>query len=266
MADPRTLILSDLHLAKPASELTKIDQLRPLWAGMDRLIINGDLAEVQASPYREEACEQVNRLIELCEADGVKLTIISGNHDAPLTDTRHVMLADGKILVTHGDVFSPGIAPWTPQAKELAEQTREKLESVDTQDLRARLKVSQQVAEREFDKPEVSSDDEGGIIEFIKRPYLAIKLLWYWWTIPGKAARFAQRYRPAARVVIFGHSHRQGHWVRRRRLIINTGAFMFPGKPRAVLLEGSRLTVHDVKLQNKSAQLQQEPIFEFDLL
>ncbi len=51
---------------------------------------------------------------------------------------------------------------------------------------------------------------------------------------------------PAARVLIFGHSHRPGVWQRGGRWVINTGSFALPCRPRAVRIVGDRLTFHKI--------------------
>ena len=116
----QTLIISDTHLGKPGQ--VNAEALRPVWQGVDELVINGDTAEVQVPWLRGAAVRELDRLEQLTGQDGVKLTLISGNHDAYLTDRRCLQLADGRILVMHGDALHPAVAPWTRSANPLAQR------------------------------------------------------------------------------------------------------------------------------------------------
>src|SRR4051812_2337227 len=107
----RYIILSDLHLGKDPGRL-RPGMLRGIWRRGDHLIINGDLAEVHDPRYQVEARRLTLELQEICEADGVTLTLLAGNHDPGLSDRRHLFLHGGDVLVTHGDAVTPSVAPW----------------------------------------------------------------------------------------------------------------------------------------------------------
>ena len=121
----RTVIVSDTHLGRPHGSVGSADAMRPLWQGVDRLIINGDAAEVHHPIHRAAAARQILRLVDLCDADGVTLTLLSGNHDPYLSETRHLSLAGGAVFVTHGDVLHPSIVPWSPAAPVIRQAHRE---------------------------------------------------------------------------------------------------------------------------------------------
>lgn len=245
----RTLVISDTHLGRPMhGRLGKVTaaRLRPLWIGCDRVVINGDVAELQMAPYRAEAARQIEDLHRFCEQDGVELTLISGNHDAMLTDRRHLTMVDGRVLLTHGDVLHPAVAPWCKTAGAMKRQTRSALAEVESPDLKQRLMVSQHVSHRDFLDPHVS-EGRHGIRWMLMRPHKIATLLHYWAVVPQLASCFAEEFVPEAEVVMFGHSHREGFWTRGGRTIINTGSFGFPGKPWAVLVEGSCITVHRIQ-------------------
>ena len=50
----------------------------------------------------------------LCDAVKTEATFISGNHDAMVSGVHHLDLADGAVLVTHGDILFHGLSPWSP--------------------------------------------------------------------------------------------------------------------------------------------------------
>ena len=58
----RIVIISDTHMGRPNAPVASPDQLRPLWRDASRLIVNGDLAEINDARYRANAARQVCRL------------------------------------------------------------------------------------------------------------------------------------------------------------------------------------------------------------
>jgi hypothetical protein len=57
-------------------------------------------------------------------------------------------------------------------------------------------------------------------------PAGVLAVLRTWWVTPKMAARFAERFCPAAEFVVIGHTHRPGVWTRRGRTVVNTGSFV----------------------------------------
>jgi hypothetical protein len=70
--------------------------------------------------------------------------------------------------------------------------------------------------------------------------------LWSWHTMPRRAAEYLIEHRPDARFLVFGHLHRPGVWRFGERVLVNTGGYGSPARPRAVVLEGDTLSVHAV--------------------
>jgi len=255
----QTLILSDTHLGKPGAATA--EALRPVWQGFDELVINGDAAEVQVPWLRGAAVRELDRLEQLTRQDGVRLTLISGNHDAYLTDRRCLRLAEGRVLVMHGDALHPAVAPWTRSAKALASRTERELNNAGHNDLEERLNIAQHVGHSEFLKEYVlSSLGETTTRRILARPIEVPKVLWYWRNEQALAHRFLDRYAPQTRVLIVGHSHRRAVWQRGQRTIINTGAFMFPGRPQCVIHAGDRLSVHRIVKHKDAYQRQTRPV------
>ncbi len=252
-----TLVLSDLHLAHPAvrcSRRLRARHLRPLWQGVSRLVVAGDMAELQINRSRADAAREVAELQRLCEEDGVELLPISGNHDAYLTDRRHLELCDGRVLVTHGDALHPAIAPWARGAAAMREAVLKGIGRVLRErglpddparlSLAERLDIVQHVAHSQF----VACEAEGthGLAEVLMRPDRVALMAWYWRNQPDLAAAFLEALAPQAEVLIFGHSHRPGVWQRSGRTIMNTGSFALPARPRAVLVIGDELRMHRI--------------------
>ncbi|MEM1445510.1 MAG: metallophosphoesterase family protein [Planctomycetota bacterium] len=267
------LIVSDLHLAHPAvrsSKRLRAEHLRPMWQGVDRLVVAGDMAELQINSSRAEAAREVERLQQLCEEDGVELVEISGNHDAYLTDRRHLELCDRRVLITHGDALHPSIAPWARGATAMREavlggmrrvlRDRGLPEDPDRLTLSERLDIVQHVAHGQF----VSHEAEGshGVSEILLRPDRVALMAWYWRNQPDLAAAFLEALAPQAEVLIFGHSHRPGVWQRGGRTILNTGSFALPARPRAVRVVGDRLEMFRVvRLSGGDCELYPSPTY-----
>jgi UDP-2,3-diacylglucosamine pyrophosphatase LpxH len=247
----RTVILSDTHLAGNGQGAGSADALRPLWQGADELIMNGDIAELSHPTLRADAAREVIRIQDLCEADGVRLTFLSGNHDPMLTDRRFLRLCSGEVFVTHGDMLHPAISPWTSYAKQLRELHEDALKQLDLMD-RAQLDQQAMAAAHasnlkwdhlaEHDPPKLSA-----IGKHADRARKVAKVLWYWHRLPKLAAAFAQRYAPESRFFIFGHIHRAGVWRFGEQTIINTGAYHCPRRPHAIVLNDQTLTMHRVQ-------------------
>jgi predicted phosphodiesterase len=289
----RIVILSDTHLSVPGRGAGSAEALRPLWAGADEVIFNGDVAEIADQRLRGPAARQVLRLQELTEADGVRLTLISGNHDPLLTDRRYLRLADREVFVTHGDILHPAISPWTDHARHLRQLHADAVLSLDpdkARDIDHQLAACQHASVVQWDHfvnppPDAAApprrptaalwDRLPGSAKIEKRSSQGVKIfkaLYYWHSIPRRAMGFARRFAPDSRFFIFGHIHRAGVWTDRSpgtpaggRTIINTGAYQTPRNPRAVVLEGHQLSVWPIEYDPAGHRLGKRPIATFDL-
>ncbi len=263
----RIVILSDTHMGRPDAVARSPQMLRPLWQGASAVVINGDVAEVHDPRYRVLAAKQVLELHDLCERDDVELTLLSGNHDPYISDARHLLLADGSVFVTHGDSLHPAIAPWSPSAARVRQAHDRAMASLHPEDrgtLAARLSATQHSAHEHWAQFEKALQHSASR-QLLVRPWMVFEVLWYWHSIPGLAQRFAKDHAPGARFFIFGHTHRQGIWHREGITLINTGSFGFPGRPRAVVIEGGRLSVYRIRRRGDAFCFADRALAEFSL-
>lgn len=264
----RIVIISDTHLGRARAAARSADALRPLWAGAAHLIVNGDVAEVHHPDHWSDAARQTMQLHDLCEADGVSLTLLSGNHDPYISDIRHLNLAEHRVFVTHGDVLHPAVAPWSPVAGRIRaayETAMQSLHGEERDQLERRLTAAQHAAAH-VELSQLSREARrSSILGMLMRPWAVVRVLWYWHVFPRIAARFMAEHAPRATFGIFGHTHHPGLWHKSKRVIINTGSFGFPGSPMAVVLENEQLSVWPIVLNAKRYALDDAPRATFDL-
>jgi len=165
-------------------------------------------------------------------------------------------------MITHGDAFHPGIAPWSARGRQMERETQRthaRLPAAHRNDLDTHLAIASWVAHREFtgDFGKTHAQHEKSILF---QPHNLARVAHYWATVPGLAAEFAHRFTPDTRVVVFGHSHLPGVWRRDGRVLVNTGSFTFPRLPHAVLVhDEQRLTYHRVTRHRRTAQYRLNP-------
>lgn len=263
------MILSDTHLGRPRRGAQSAQALRGLWQGADRLIINGDVAEVHDQTCRGAAARQVIHLQDMCEADGVKLTLISGNHDPFMTDRRHLSLAGGEVFVTHGDAIHPAISPWTSHRQSLRRLHSQAVAAVQQSrgpQADVPYATAQYASLLQWDAfatyPHCKPSWATRYVQHIAKTG---RVLWYWHTLPRNASAFAHWHAPHCRFFIFGHIHRAGIWRQAGRVLINTGSYDWPGRPRAVVIENGFLAVHAIQRERGRYHLAQRPLRRYAL-
>lgn len=267
MTCERIVIISDTHLGRPKHAARSAEALRSLWCDAGHLIVNGDVAEVHHPNHRAAAARETMHLLELGERDNVQITLLSGNHDPFLSDHRCLELHGGEVFVTHGDALHPAIAPWSPSAARMRLIQREAFESLSKDgrgELTARLTAAQHAAHAEWDvlREEAMRSTITGML---LRPAAWIRVLHYWWTFPSLAARFAASCRIPARFIVTGHTHHPGCWHTHGRIVMNTGSFGFPGRPRAVVIDHDAIAFMPIRDEGSSYRLAREPVARFQL-
>ncbi len=226
-------VLSDLHLGHQGSRISQVSTLRPLIAGAGKVIFNGDTWQELARPFFQRASEMLEELKSLCREEGAEAVFLSGNHDPGWPGPGWMELAGGRIIITHGDALLFDGSPWKREilvhGARVLEMWGEHPEA--DKNIEERLYLARKMAR------ELHSTSHPTGCNFLQRawdaavpPKRAMKMMESWLTQSSAGGEFCERYFPRAEMLVIGHFHRQGCWLRNGRRIINTGSFMAPGR------------------------------------
>jgi len=226
-------IISDVHLGHPACILRSADQLRPIFEGARTVIFNGDSAELRYKAGHTHGLENYIALEKTARLCGATPIFINGNHDPESAHLDHLDLCENRILVTHGDLLYHEIAPWGDHAGFLANKHSEALAALPSESLQhfeSRLRANKAASIALFlHEPDLPRGQFARFLTHLQTlwpPWKPFALIRIWTETPGMAAALAEKFRPQAKCVIFGHTHWAGVWQRRRRTIINTGGYL----------------------------------------
>lgn len=242
-------ILSDLHLGHRVSRVQQVSALRPLIAGARTVVFNGDTWQELAAPFRERAARMLDELRQLCADEGAEPVFLPGNHDPGWRGPGYVELAEGRIVVTHGDALWFDGSPWKREILTAGERVRELWARYPAaeRDVVERLQLAREIARA------LPSKEYPLGRRFVQRawdavlpPKRALKMIEAWFTQGVAGARFCERYFPRAEVLVIGHFHHHGCWQKSGRVVINTGSFLDPGRAHCVEWHDGWLTRSEI--------------------
>jgi predicted phosphodiesterase len=226
-------VLSDLHLGHKVSRIAQVSALRPLIAGAGTIVFNGDTWQELARKFYGRSQEMLADLRELCREEGAEPIFLAGNHDPSWPGPEWLELAGGRIVVTHGDALLRASSPWKREilisdAKVSAIWDRHPTAATD---LRERFQVAREIA---HDLCSVEYPIGRSLVQrawdAATPPRRALKMIEAWIGQGAAGAEFCERYFPQAEVLLIGHFHWAGCWLRKGRRILNTGSFTPPGR------------------------------------
>jgi predicted phosphodiesterase len=226
-------ILSDLHLGHKVSRIAEISSLRPLIRGAGTVVFNGDTWQELAKPFRERSKVMLEELQTLCADEDAEMVLLPGNHDPGWVGPGWVELAEGRIVVTHGDALYFDGSPWKREilnaGKRVLELWRE--HPLADHDVEQRLVLARKIA------AELCSVEHPLGRHFVQRawdaampPVRALKMIEAWLHQGRMGDLFCEMYFPKAEILIIGHFHHRGCWRSGKRTVINTGSFLNPGR------------------------------------
>jgi predicted phosphodiesterase len=247
------LILSDLHLGHRASLIRHPEQLAPVLRGPGSVIFNGDTSEMRNPEDRLVGRKLAADLARICHQAGRKAFFVNGNHDPTVSGINHLDLADGAILVTHGDILFLDVAPWSHEAGHYRKKHLQILDGLGPEgyaDFEKRLLASKRTSIElqmlEAPLTRGRSPISRLLIRNCWPPWRPLMIVKAWSEVPGRAADLARVFRPQARFVFVGHTHCPGTWEVSPRVIINTGSFVPYFGARAAIVESGRIEVRQV--------------------
>lgn len=247
-------ILSDIHIGHPGSVIDDVEQLRPLFRGAGTVIFNGDSVEMRFVSEREKGRADLENVIAACRAERAEPIFVNGNHDPVISSASHLDLANGAVLVTHGDFLFHDISPWSKDARIIRDAHNKALAELGADalvDFEKRLSAQKRAALAiELHDSNLPHGPLAQVMTFVREawpPWRPLQIIKVWLQTPGKAVELARVFRPEARFVVIGHTHFGGLWKRGRRVIINTGSFIPIAGRRLVDLERDTLTVKKLR-------------------
>jgi exonuclease SbcD len=238
-------ILSDLHLGHRASRIRNAEELRPLVSGAGTVVFNGDTWEELAGPWKQQSAEMLADLKRILKEEGCDTVFLLGNHDPGWDGPAHLSLAEGKILVTHGDALIRNASPWKHEilsGNSIIEEIWNEFPDA-AQNLESRLEIARQIATRLPSRHlPTSSSLLSRIADAAWPPQRALAMLDAWLRQGSLGADFCETYAPDAEILVIGHFHRRAIHSNRGRTIINTGSFVVPGPASWVSWDGKMLS------------------------
>lgn len=272
MAEQLTRIISDLHYGEHACRVARLGQLRPLLAGVDHLVLNGDALDTRPGPRPDHTAERIAEVRAFFPREVPGTTFLTGNHDADFSDRHFLDLGHGSVFVTHGDIFFNDIVPWSQDAPHIRRSLAAEFESGPAHlrgDLAHRYAVFRRVAAR---IPQRHQSETNRLkyalhylVDTVWPPLRMFRVVHTWRIAPRLAMELTRRHRPQARFVISGHTHRPGVWRGPDGLIaINTGSFCPPLSGQCVDLTTTTLTVRPLEYRGGEVR-PGAPIAEFPL-
>jgi predicted phosphodiesterase len=252
---PITRVLSDIHFGDHASRVDQLPQLRPLLEDVSHVVLNGDTLDTRPGPNPAHTAECRASVMDFFPRQVEQTTYLSGNHDADFSTLHHVDLGDGRVFVTHGDIFFDDIVPWSHDAAFIARKIAEELRTVPVNqhhDLDLRLAVIRRVAAAVPQRHQSERNRLKFALQYIADtvwpPSRMLRVIHAWRIAPRRAAEIARRHRPSAGFVLCGHTHRPGIWSDHAGItVINTGSFCRPLPGFAVDLSTDTLSVRRIE-------------------
>jgi predicted phosphodiesterase len=249
-----TRIFSDLHYGDRASLVTNLAMLDPLAEGVDAIVLNGDSLDTRLGANPAVTLAERAEVVAYFESIGKPVTFLTGNHDPDLSVAHSLDLAGGRVFLTHGDILFDDIVPWGRDRPEIVEMLKAefaRLPSGVEPTMEDRLGVYRRVAAAVPQRHQAEKNALRYAVRYaadtIWPPSRILTILRAWRETPHRGASFGKKYRPAARFVLYGHTHRPGIWPSPDGpTVINTGSFTRPFGPQAVDLDDDSLTVRKI--------------------
>jgi UDP-2,3-diacylglucosamine pyrophosphatase LpxH len=251
---PVTRIVSDVHFGDRVSRVRSLAQMRPLLDGADALVLNGDTLDTRTSRHPDETEAQRREVLEFFASSGMPVTFLTGNHDPDISSVHELGLAQGRVLVTHGDILFDNIVPWSQDAGMIGGKIAAALACAPANGalgLEGRLEVFRSVSASIPQRHQSETNPLRYVLRLasdtVWPPGRIFKMLRAWREAPGRAAALAGKDRPKAKFVMIGHTHKPGVWKTPSGVVvINTGSFCRPFGGMAAEVDSGAVRIREI--------------------
>jgi predicted phosphodiesterase len=247
-------ILSDMHYGDRASRVRSLAGLRPLFEGADRIVFNGDSIETRAGADPRLTARLRRRFLEFVRRELPRCVLLTGNHDADISEHHHLDLLGGLVFVTHGEILFDDLVPWSAEQPRISELYRQQLASLTPAEqelLESRLgackRACAQLQLLHDPLPRGRWSQTVRAARIFWPPRRAVAMVRAWRELPERVAAVVRCYRPAARFAIVGHTHLPGVWFRGGVIVVNTGSFAPPLGGYAVDVSPEQVVVRRIR-------------------
>ena len=257
------LVLSNLHLGRHGMVLDA-KELTPLVEEAGTLIVNGDTAELHVTRYRDRAVAEFAHLREICAANDTRLLLLAGNHDPTLVQERYIIHEQQGVFITHGDVVSDAVAPWSEAADRMRKRHHEvtaEFSESERNSLDGAFMACREAAVAEWN-PRGDAGLPSTAMSVLFKPRTLVRVINFWRTQARLMDAFAERFVPSARLILIGHSHRPLIRKFRKRVVVNTGCYGFPGHPIAGIFDSTGFRVQRIVRKNDCWTLSSRMVYE----
>ncbi len=248
-------IFSDLHLGHRASRIDEVEKLRLLFRGAGTVVFNGDTWEELSPPWRALSEEMLGQLRRVLAEEGCEAVFLPGNHDPGWEGSGFLELAEGGIVITHGDALLRDGAPWKREMlanPDVVDELWTRFPDAAT-DIGSRLELARAIARR---LPQTHHPDGRSLpsraLDAAFPPRRALNMISAWLRQGAHGARFCETYFPKAELLVCGHFHCHGICRARGRTVVNTGSFVVPGSAGWVEWDGGMLSAGRIREAGKT--------------
>lgn len=251
---PVTRVFSDLHLGHPASTVRSVPDLFPLFEGCDRVILNGDTVETCSAALAADSRARADELLAGLGETKTEALLLPGNHDPDQAGPSLLEIDGGQVVITHGDICFRYGSPWSPwitKVKPRLDAAEEEAGGFDNaRTVEARAALAKAYAYAFHPRPRRFTGFFGKLETIFHAAWpitTPLAILDTWKNGPERVAVWMEEFTPDAKVLIMGHTHRAGIWLRRSRWIINTGAFHPFTRPHFVEWQPGNLRLVEIQ-------------------
>lgn len=261
----RIRIVSDLHIGHRASIIEKLEAIRPFAEDVDTIVFNGDTLELKYGDLDTSHYDAIKQRAYF-DAEvaqwGVKVHLITGNHDPTISDVHSLSLVSGQVFITHGDGLFKEVAPWSSNVRNLrkcAEDIDENQTGSTEAELHHYLALHKKTSIQAHALDRKYNPTLWGRAKIFLHqawpPSTPFRILQCWREVPDRAVSLTRRFGLTPRFIIVGHTHNPGIWRRGEQTVVNLGSyFPWPGA-RCVDIADGQLVVRKVSKRRHCIKL-----------